>query len=346
MSSLSPQLKIAPVLKSNAYGHGISEVTQILDPLGAPFFCVDSLYEAYELLKLKVKTPILIMGYTNPQNLKVKKLPFSYAIYDLETAKALNEYQKDASVHIKVDTGMHRLGVPLAELPGFVEEVKKFTNIKVEGLMSHLAAAHNPEDKLFRTQIENFTRAKEVVQKIGVSLKWTHLSANEGLLNPKTRSIILQVSNLIRPGLAVYGICQSIDDPNLKPVLQLTSHLAQIKRIKKGDRVGYDGTFTAEKEMTIGILPLGYYDGVDRRLSNNGVVTVDGIQCPIIGRVSMNITTVDLSNIKEPYPNQEAVIYSANAQDANSIRKSADNCQTIAYDLLVHLATSTRRVII
>ncbi|HBQ50661.1 TPA: hypothetical protein DD690_01620, partial [Candidatus Daviesbacteria bacterium] len=108
LSAINRKIKIAPVLKSNGYGHGIIEVAQILDKVGAPFFCVDSLYEAYELYKAKIKTPVLIMGYTNPENLKIKKLLFSFAVFDLQTVEILNKYQPGCAVHIFVDTGMSR----------------------------------------------------------------------------------------------------------------------------------------------------------------------------------------------------------------------------------------------
>src|SRR5581483_5638239 len=111
LTSLDPKIQIAPVLKSNAYGHGIELMGQVLDRVGVPFLCVDSLFEAYQLKKVGVKTPILIMGYMDPQSLMIKHLPFSYAVYDLALAKAINDYQKGAEVHIFVDTGMHREGV-------------------------------------------------------------------------------------------------------------------------------------------------------------------------------------------------------------------------------------------
>ena len=124
LSNLNKKILIAPVLKSNAYGHGLVQVAKLLDPLGAPFFCVDSIYEAYELLKAGIKTKILIMGYIDPENLKVKKLPFSYAVYNEEQLKVINKYQKGAGIHIKFDSGMHRLGITIDELSKFINTLK------------------------------------------------------------------------------------------------------------------------------------------------------------------------------------------------------------------------------
>lgn len=343
LSSLTSGLKIAPVLKSNAYGHGIVQVAQVLDSQKAPFFCVDSLYEAYELYKAGIKTPILIMGYTYPANLEIKELPFSYAIYDLEMAQTLNQYQKGASVHIKIDTGMHRLGVNMKYLQRFLNGLKKLPNIKVEGVMSHLATAKKG-DKLYKIQMKNFEKALEIVRKNGFHPTWIHLSASEGLLNNSTQKEIAQISNVVRSGLAIYGISSSKNN-NLKPALKFTTKIAQTKVVNKGEQIGYDGIYTAKSDMLLGVLPIGYYDGVDRRLSNKGSVLVSGVKCPIVGKVSMNITTVDLSKVKNPMINQEVIIYSNHLKDPNTIKSAAKICQTIPYDLLVHLAASTKRVV-
>lgn len=332
LSSLNRKVKIAPVVKSNAYGHGLLEVAKLLDPVSAPFFCVDSLYEAYELLKAKVKTKILIMGYTDPDNFKVKKLPFSLAVFDLETAKILNEYQPGCKIHIFVDTGMNREGVPLNDLPDFLREIKKMPDIKIEGLMSHLASADDPKDKLNIKQLNNFKYVQQIVRKTGFNPKWTHIQNSDGLgLHHRGADV-----NMARVGLGLYGISKN---PHLKPILSFKSKIIQIKKLEKGDRVGYGGTSRAKKSALLGVLPLGYYDGVDRRLSNKGFVEVAGVKCPIIGMVSMNITTIDLSKIKDPFIGMEVNIYP-------SIQNAAKICKTIPYDILIGLAASTKRVII
>lgn len=345
LSSISPKIKIAPVVKSNGYGHGIVNVAKILESKSPPFFCVDSLFEAYQLLKASIKTPILIMGYTDPQNFKVKKLPFSFTLLGLETAQVLNEYQPGCGVHIFVDTGMHREGIPVNQLPNFLQEIKKLPNIKIEGLMSHLASADEIKDPLNKIQIKNFKKALEICKKSGIYPKWIHLSNSSGLLN----NIPGNLQNLSRIGLALYGLTNDkriSNDKNLKPILTFKSKVIQIKKLNKNDRIGYSGTFTARKAITLGVLPLGYYDGVDRRLSNKGWVTIDRKPCKILGRVSMNMTTIDLTDVPNPYIGQRAVIYSDNPKDKNSIENAAKLCQTIPYDLLVNLAESVKRIVL
>lgn len=346
LSSFEKNVKIAPVIKSNGYGHGILNVAKILETQNPPFFCVDSLFEAYELLNGGVKIPVLITGYTNPENLKVKKLPFHYALFTPDVAEALNKYQPNAGVHLFLDTGLHREGIPITKLAEFLKDLERFPNIKIEGVMSHLASSKSKDDKLFLSQIEQFKKGLKIIKDAKINPKWVHIAATGAIVNPQTRPIVAGLSNMVRAGLSTYGFSSSTFDKNLKPALSLKTQLAQIKQIKKGDMVGYEGTFKAKTNMTIGILPIGYYDGVDRGLSNNGVVKIMGTDCQILGRVSMNITTIDVTHLKNPQIGEEVIVYSNNPNDKNSVENVAKTCNKIPYEILVNLAESTRRVVI
>lgn len=342
LSSVNKNINIAPVLKSNAYGHGIVQIAKLLDSLHPPFFCVDSLYEGYELLKSQIKTPILIMGYVNPRNLQIKKLPFSYTVYDMNLVKVIDQYQPHAGIHVFVDTGMHREGIKIEDLISVVKQLKSFSNIRIEGLMSHFAAPDDKRNQLTQKQVQIFQDAQHIIKGLGIHPKWIHMAASVGLLNSKAYK---NIGNMARVGKSLYGIT-SDSKTDLRPVLQLTTTLAQIKTLKKRESVGYDFTFIAQQDMVIGILPIGYNDGVDRRLSNKGVVLTDKTYCPIIGRISMNITTIDLSKVRNPYINQEVIIFSSNSLDKNSIVNAAKTCHTLPHDLLVHLSDSMKRDLI
>ena len=343
LSSLS-HVKVSPVLKSNAYGHGLPLVAKILDNAGAPFFSVDSLYEAYELLKVGIKTHILIMGYTNPENFKVKSLPFSFAVYDKATLEVLYKYQPQAGIHLFVDTGMHREGIRIDELPEFLHYASQFKNLKIEGLMSHFGASDKYDDALTQQQVENFVVAQKLLKKYGFKPQWIHQGNSSALMHcGKYKKYI---GNVVRAGLVTYGIDPEGKDISLKPALRVITTLNQIKSLRKGESVGYDFTYKAKKDMTIGILPYGYYDGLDRRLSNKGYVTIDGVVCPLIGRVSMNISAVDISTVPNPAVGHEVIVYSDNKQDSNSLYNAARKAGTIPYVLLVHLASSTKRIVV
>lgn len=342
LSKLSPDVQIAPVLKSNAYGHDLQIVGKILDDVGAPFFCVDSLYEAYELLKINIQTPILIMGYVNPENLQTKKLPFSYAVYDEEQLTAISQYQQIVSIHIFVDTGMHREGIQLSDLPEFLSFLKEFPQIHVDGLMSHFSAGENKI--VTKKQLKNFEIAKDLVKVAGFRPQWFHIAASSGLLHHVDYND--NIGNMARCGIALYGIDLEGKNKYLQPALTLTTTLNQIKELKKGETVGYDQTFTAKKNMMIGILAMGYFDGIDRRLSNTGSVLIDNIVCPIVGRVSMNLTTIDISDVKDAQVGNKVIVYSHRLVDNNSVLHAANSAKTIPYDLIVHIPESTKRIVV
>ncbi len=333
LSSLNPRIKIAPVLKSNAYGHGIVEVAEILSAFSPPFFCVDGLHEAFTLMKAKIKIPILIMGFTNPDNLAIKKLPFSFAVYSLEHLLGIIKNQPQAGIHLFIDTGMHREGIRMDELSDFVRKIKEIGNIKIEGLMSHLAMADKASNALTKLQVKNFDKARKALISFGIKPKWFHLGASAGLLNRKDLGE-KYIGNLARVGIALY-----------QGTLRLKSTLVQIKSLKNGESIGYDFTFKAKRNMTMGILPIGYNDGIDRGLSNKGLVKIGHVFCPIIGRVSMNITTIDLSKVTHPYVGQEVTVISENKEDPNSVEKIARTTAKIPYEVLVGLKPEINREI-
>jgi len=252
------------------------------------------------------------------------------------------------SVYIFVDSINYREGVPLNELRDFIRKIKTMTNLEIVGLASHLGDADNPSDDSFtQMQLKNYKKALRILEGENISPQYRHISASGGAFKIKDDTF-----NMIRAGLASYGINPlETTDPShnqlvLKPVLHFTSTLAQIKTISKSDKVGYNGIYTASKSTKVGLLPLGYYEGVDRRLSNKGSVQVNGTVCPILGRVSMNMTTVDISNVENPKVGDKVIIYSDDESDINSLNNAAKIAGTIPYELLVHLAESVRRDVI
>lgn len=344
LSEVNPNIKISPVLKSNAYGHGISLTGKEFDKLGAPFICVDSLYEAYELLKINVKTQILVMGFVSPKSLNTKKLPFSYAVYNKELITAISKYQPHAKIHIFVDTGMHREGVRIEDLPKFLNYIQEKTNLEIEGLMSHFAMGDDIKNEDTRKQVETFTKARQILKEQNINPKWIHIANSAGLLN--SREYKNKLGNMARVGKASYGIDPRKVNRDLKLLVKLKTKIAQVKNLKKGEKVGYDFSFIAKKDMKIAIIPIGYFEGVDRRLSNKGYVLIGNKYCKIIGRVSMNITIIDVSKIKNAKVGKEVIVFSNNPTAKNSIQNSAKICNTIPYELLVHLSSSTKRVLV
>lgn len=342
LSRLNPSIKVAPVLKSNAYGHGIVEVAQILDTLKLPFLCVDSLYEAYQLLNIDIKTPILIMGYVAPLSLKTKRLPFSYAVFDKEMLQAIAKYQPHAGIHLFVDTGMGREGMLMSEieeLAGFAQK----SRLKIEGVMSHLAMPDKPQNPFTQKQILNFKKAIQILKNKKIDPKWKHVASSVGLLELKNYQGLL--GNASRTGIGLYGIDPIGRDAKLLPVLSFQTHIAQVKWLSKGDKVGYDFTYEAKDRRRVAVLPVGYNDGIPRALSNKGFVKIKKIYCPIVGKVSMNITMVDITetNAKK---GEVVEVFSNKTQDRNSILNTAKLANTIPYVILTNLHPSTKREVV
>ena len=339
-NSLYKGISVAPVIKSNAYSHGIDKIAEILDPLSCPFLVVDSLYEAYTLKNLGIKTPILILGYTDHENLKLKKLNFSFAVYDIDTLHVLNKYQKGVNVHIFIDTGMRREGIVLNDINKFIKEMNGCKNIHFEGLMSHLADSDNIDSKYNRMQIDNFIKAQTLFKNAGFNFKWRHVSATYGAINIDNTPF-----NLLRVGLGIYISPMKNLDKKIQNVLSLHSRIIQIKDLKKGEGVGYNMTYKAKKNIKIAIIPLGYFEGVPRRLSNCGFFMVKDVQCPIIGRVSMNLTTIDVSNVKNPMIGDDVTVFSED-NNLNSVRNVANIIHDIPYTILTNIQSSIKREII
>ncbi|MFA6536754.1 MAG: alanine racemase [Candidatus Paceibacterota bacterium] len=337
---------VAPVLKSNAYGHGLVAVAKILENEPKPFFAVDSYFEATALRHEGIKSPILIIGYTRNETIAGNKLNLvAFTITSLEQLRDLSEnLRRPAICHLKIDTGMNRQGVRAEELAESVKLIKANPRIELEGLMSHFSSASNPEQSFAKSQIEKWNQAVKFIRKEFPNLKYWHLSATGGHLF--TNEID---ANVTRAGIGLYGISPSeklATKINLKPALSADSIITGIKKVKTGEYIGYDLLYKAEKDLTVATIPFGYFEGVDKRLTNKGFVKVSSRDCPIVGRVSMNITTIDVSGIDDLKLNSSVNIVSSNPHDQNSIQNIAKICGASPYEILVHIPEHLKRVVI
>ena len=337
-----PEIEFAPVLKSNAYGHSLVPIARILDSQRLPFLIVDSYYEARLLRDNNIQTPILIIGYVEPQIMLRSRLPkISFCITSLEQLQQLARSQRQLNLHLKIDTDMHRQGVLVSELEQAIQILKNNNNLHLEGISSHLADADNIESKSVPKQLKNWTKARDIMRQNFPTINYSHISATAGVLHTDENT-----HSLARLGLGLYGISLA-DNPRIKikPALSMQTMVSGIKKISKGDTVGYNDTFIAPHDMLIATIPAGYAEGIDRRLSNKGQVEVNGILCPIIGRVSMNITTIDVSGVPAVKLGDTVTIISDDNASPISVNNLAKTCQTIPYEILVHIPAHLRRVI-
>lgn len=335
---------VVPVLKSNAYGHGLILVAKIFDNQGAPFFVVDSYFEALMLKRGGIKTPILVIGYSFPQNVfgnKKKDIIFTFTtMYQIECVAS--QLKNEQHFHLKIDTGMHRQGIRLEDVERAVALIKSNKNIVIDGVCSHFADADEKNSEQTKEQCVSWNKIISMFKKDFPKIKYFHIEATAG-----TQYDDICESNTIRIGIGMYGIDSvPVRRLNLLPTLEMESVVVGIKILKKNECVGYNGTYCAEKDIRIGIVPVGYYEGIDRRLSNKGFVKIRGIECPILGRVSMNMISVDVSGIPDIKEEEPVQVISNNKNDKNSINFIAGACGAIPYEILVGIPERLRREVI
>ena len=354
-SVIGKKVILAPCVKANAYGHGLVESAKILSKNGADWLCVDTTDEGLLLRKNKILCPILIMGFIYEDEIsRVVSNGFRIFLYDYALAKSLSKagfrQKKVALVHIKVDTGMSRQGVKINDLKDFIVKVAKLPYIKIEGLATHFATSDELSNKsYYRAQKKRFSQSLEIAKKIIHYTLIAHCANSGAILSDRSSHY-----SMIRPGIISYGYYPSPEVKKyclkkgirLYPVLSLYTKIVQVKKIEKGDAVSYGSTFIAPKDMRIAVLPVGYYDGIGRILSNVGSMIIHGKRAKILGRVCMNMTMVDISSIPNVTTGDSALIIGKQGKGEIPADEIAKLSQTINYEVLIRLRESAKRIVI
>lgn len=336
--------KILCVVKSNAYGHGLERVGHTLEEEGADFFGVRATEEGVVLRKAGVKVPILLMlGIIDESFDELVQFNLTPVITRLDIAQAFDGYLKGIDkkhpAHVKIDTGMSRLGIPMKGVIPFFEELKKLNQLEVTGVLSHLAEATDPEYTAF--QKENFDDAHQTLEKSGWKITTWHLGNSTAAI----RSLFPEY-DMVRLGIVLYG---SAPDPALegeialKPALTWTTQVLELKEIPKGRAVSYGCTFVAKRPTRIGILPVGYADGYPRLLSNRAKVLICGSEAPIIGRVCMDLTVIDLTDIPEAGAGDRVTLLGRNGERQILAEDLAKWGETISYEIFTNIAARVPR---
>ncbi|MBL8029710.1 MAG: alanine racemase [Candidatus Doudnabacteria bacterium] len=338
-----PKFGFVPVLKSNAYGHGLVEVASILDKENAPFFMVDSFYEALVLRRAGIKTKILVLGYATLEQINKNNLKdVSFAIIDLEQLKNISaNLIRKTFFHLKIDTGMHRQGMLPGQVMEAVKIIRSNSNFILEGVCSHFADADGKDQSFSKGQIKLWNEVSRDLQNLFSSIKFLHLSNTGGAFYlPEINA------NVGRLGIGLYGFNTShFSNLNLKPALEMVSIVTSIKTISAGEKVGYNNLYTATRPTKIATVPVGYNEGLDRRLSDKGFVKINNSFCPIVGRISMNMCSIDVTEIKNIKLEDEVVVISRNSQDKNSVESISELTGQIPHEILVDVPGYLKRVV-
>ena len=295
--------RIMAVVKANAYGHGAVECARRLAAEGADWFGVALPEEAIQLRNSGITQPMLCLaGFWPGQASACIQHRLTAVIYRLDMLEALNQAATEAGVivdvHVKVDTGMGRLGVRVDHISEFSAALERFPNVRIDGLMTHLAAADDNSCRpLTLDQIRRFEETVDVFRERGYRPTHLHLANSAGVYGHREAW-----GNMVRPGGVLYGLWRdvlplSISDPQLVPVMSLHTRIIMLKWVPPGETIGYGCTFEASRRSLIATLPIGYHDGYMRGFSNRAHVIVRGIYAPVVGRVSMDLTLIDVTDV-------------------------------------------------
>jgi len=350
---VSPVSRVMAVIKANAYGHGAVACARRLANEGADWFGVALPEEGIELRSAGITQPVLCLaGFWPGQAAACIKNNLTPVVFRLDTIEALNQAASNAGVvadvHVKVDTGMGRLGVRFDELSEFVNALAKFRNVRIDGIMSHLAAADdNTCEPLTHDQIQRFEDAVIVFRDHGYHPTHLHLANSAGIFGHRDAW-----GNMVRPGGVLYGLWRDVlplstSDPGLLPVMSLHSRISLLKWVPAGETIGYGCTFEASRRSLIATLPVGYHDGYMRGLSNRAHVIVRGVYAPVVGRISMDLTLIDVTNVPDIKLDEQVTLLGWNRQQPELKIPAEDLARiagTLSYEVTCGVSERVPRV--
>ncbi len=335
--------KICAVVKADSYGMGSLELSKMYLENGVDMFAVAVIGEAFELREEIKQKDILVLGFTSEEfyddaienNIILTIYNYDHAVKLNEAAKRLH---KNAKIHIKVETGMNRLGfLPTEDNADKVAAIAKLENIKIEGAYSHHAKADERDKTTAHMQAGRFINFMEMLNERNVAIPIKHIANSATIIEMPEYYF-----DMVRPGIILSGFYPSdeVDTKKykFKICVTLKAKVANVKTIDAGEGVGYGHLYRADKPVTVGTIPLGYADGYSRLLSNKGYVVVKGVKCPILGKVCMDQFMVDLSNVENPQIGDVAIVYGDGTDGAMTAEDVANMRGTISYEVLTNLA--------
>lgn len=350
--------KMLAIVKANAYGHGLLEAAKIIREAGADWLGVNSLEEGVALREAGHTSPILILGYVpldGAAEAVVRDLRL--VVYNEETVAKLSEASRKlgrpAYLHFKLETGTNRQGIPPERIAGFISRARRRSGVVAEGISSHFANIEDTTDHRYpRRQLEIYRSAVEALGKRGIRVPLRHMSCTAAvILFPETWF------NLVRVGIGLYGLWPSKEtylsclekrrDPlSLRPVLSWKARIAQIKKVPKDALVGYGGTYKTTRPTTLAVVPVGYYDGYARSLSNSSYVLVKGRRAALRGRVAMNFLTADVTDIPGVGLEEEVTLIGRDGAEEISTDNLAVLGGTISYEVLARINPLIPRIVV
>ncbi len=339
--------KVLAVVKAQAYGHGAVRISQHLLGLGADMLGVALVEEGRELRTAGIGAPVLVMGPVYPEQAEaIVRWDLTPLVYRTAGAVALanaaRKLGKDVTVHVKVDTGMGRIGLPPEDAGNFIAEIVKVEGLRVQGIMTHFADADLRDKQFASRQMQRFEGLMNALDEQGISLPVRH-AANSAAVLDYERALF----TMVRPGLMLYGYSPlegAGPDADLRPVLSFVTRIAFLKRTPAGIPISYGRTFVTKRESLIATIPVGYADGYSRGLSNCGEAIVRGVRVPVAGRVCMDMTMLDVTDVPGAREGDEVVLIGAQGSERITADDIAAKTGTISYEVLCGISSRVPRV--
>lgn len=340
------------VLKADAYGHGAPAVARTLERAGIAGICVALLEEAIELREAGIRIPILVMGgYYGPRRDGLEEivarqlLPVVYDAAHIERLATMARFEGwgRLGVHVKVDTGMGRLGAGPAELPEVLSALARFPEVRMDGLMTHLACADADDLEDTADQLARFAEMERLTRAAGHSPRVRHAANSAALLRMPTSRL-----DMVRPGVALFGLEPRAGvAPDLRPVMRVRSEIVALRTLEVGQRIGYGHTWEAARRSVVATVPMGYADGLSRSLSNRGSALVRGARAPIAGAVSMDLTMIDVTDLPGAQVGDEVVFLGTQegplGREAITAAEIAELSGTIPWEVLTSISRRVPR---
>lgn len=348
--NIRPETKVMAVIKADGYGHGAVQIAEMMERWNYIWgFAVATLDEAVVLRTEGIQKPILVLGCVFPdQYMEMLKHEIRMNIYTEEMAESISRMAaregKTAYMHIKLDTGMSRLGFGINEQSAeTIKRISKMPNVNMEGIFTHFTKADEKDKSFTKKQIQEFVWMTERLKEKNVRFTYEHCSNSAGIIDVPEANF-----DIVRAGISTYGLYPSeeVDKTNvkLKPALALKSHVAFVKEIESGTPVSYGGTFVAKEKMKIATIPVGYADGYPRSLSNKGYVLIRGKKAPILGRVCMDQFMVDVTDIPEAEENDQVTLIGKDMRERITVEELADLSEGFHYEILCGIGKRVPRV--
>ncbi len=341
--------EVMSIVKANAYGHGAPAVARTLVQEGSTVLGVSSIEEGIELRKAGIQVPILCLGGSlgaaRDDLLEYQITPVLFNEDEIHHLARKGSNSKSVlDFHLKVDTGMGRLGIFPQQLPYFLKLIEGYPNLKLKGILSHFAKADEADPSFTREQIHRFDLLKHAVLQSGLSLPVYHIANSAALLDGQ-----LHHCDWVRPGIALYGSYphpRYINEINLQPVLTWKTSIISLKEFPKDSPLSYSGTFKTKRTSQIAVLPVGYADGYSRKLSNRGEVLIREKRVPVVGRVCMDLTLIDVTDLPNIQLGEEVVLLGKQESQCIRAEEIADWIGTISYEIFCSISSRVPRLVL